>query len=182
MIIASSREDESSYTGEPYSAFTECLLEALQGKASSLRDGYARILDVIVYLFDQVPQRTSERQHPFVKKVLDLSDNFPLCFYAGGGKKVIGEHLIEPSDERAPVREGIKRLELELRGLQNSWDLRREKVEFLRNDFVIEAGSAIKFQLEKQLLNEEAELAKIGARISEIEQALQSSNSGSNQQ
>ncbi len=175
VIIASSREDEKSYTGEPYSAFTSCLLEALEGKGSSLKDGYARILDVIVYLFDQVPQRTSERQHPFVKKVLDLSDNFPLCFYAGDGKAVVGEPWMEPSEARSGPKAGrTQRLEQELEGLDSSWNLRAEKIGLLRNNLVIEAGTAVRFQLEKQLLNEEAELAKTNARMDEIEQVLQS--------
>jgi hypothetical protein len=85
VVIASSREEEFSYTGSPYSVFTACLLEALGGQASVDQDGYVRILDALIYLFRHVPQRTSARQHPFVKKVLDLTDNFPLC-YAGGGE------------------------------------------------------------------------------------------------
>ena len=47
VVVASSREDEYSFTGTPYSIFTACLLEALAGKASLSKDGYARILDVL---------------------------------------------------------------------------------------------------------------------------------------
>lgn len=181
VIIASSREDEKSYTGNPYSAFTACLLEALSGRGAFVKDGYARILDVIVYLFNQVPQRTSDSQHPFVKKVLDLSDNYPLCYYAGGSKEVDGEDRIAPpAAEISPTTGRIKRLQQELEELENSWNLQREKTAFLRKDFVIEAGTAIKFQLEKQILNEEAELAKTRTRIEEIEQVLQSSKQSGN--
>ncbi|MEH2145746.1 caspase family protein [Nostoc sp.] len=91
VVVASWREDEYSYTGQPYSAFTDCLLSALQGKAAVNKDGYARILDILVYLFDQVPKRASGPQHPFVNKVLDLGDNFPLCYYTGGSKFLSGE-------------------------------------------------------------------------------------------
>lgn len=175
VIIASSREDEKSYTGNPYSAFTACLLEALAGKGAFVKDGYARILDVIVYLFNQVPQRTSGRQHPFVKKVLDLSDNYPLCYYASGSKEAVGEeHVVPPEVEMSAATGKIRRLQQELEELESSWKLRREKIAFLRKDLVIEAGTAVKFQLEKQLLNEEAELAKTTARMDEIAQALQS--------
>ena len=82
LVITSSREYEFSYAGSPYSVFTACLLEALAGKASVNRDGYAGLLDVLIYLFHHVPQRTSDLQHPFVKKVLDFGDNFPLCYSA----------------------------------------------------------------------------------------------------
>ncbi|MEH1904816.1 MAG: hypothetical protein V7L04_26295 [Nostoc sp.] len=47
-MVASSREDEYSYTGQPHSAFTDCLVEALQGKAAVNKDGYARILDIAI--------------------------------------------------------------------------------------------------------------------------------------
>ena len=86
VVVASSQENEFSYTGEPYSVFTACLLEALQGKATGNQDGYARILETLSYLFEQVPLRTSHQQHPFVNKILDLEENFPICYYAGGSK------------------------------------------------------------------------------------------------
>lgn len=56
VVIASSRENEYSYTGTPYSVFTTCLMEALRGKAAVKKDGLAHILDVLSYLFDQVPR------------------------------------------------------------------------------------------------------------------------------
>lgn len=168
VVIGSSREDEKSYTGTPYSVFTATLLEALDGKASFSKDGYARILDVLAYLFAQVPQRTTQRQHPFVKKVLDLSDNFPLCFYGGGAKTISDASLTQRSAGE------LKRLKQELDGLQGSWDLRSEKIRFMRNALVIEASSAVKFQLEKQLIDEEAELADIRDKMVKIERALDS--------
>lgn len=91
VIVASSRASEYSYTGTPYSIFTTCLLEALAGKASVKKDGFARILDVLIYLLDQVPLRANGSQHPLVNKVLNLDDNFPLCYYAGGDKRVASE-------------------------------------------------------------------------------------------
>ncbi|NMG20531.1 caspase family protein [Brasilonema bromeliae] len=175
VIVASSREDEYSYTGQPYSAFTDCLLEALQGKAAKEKDGYARILDVMIYLFDQVPNRASGPQHPFVKKVLDLGDNFPLCYYAGGSKFLPGEtpvaevHMTTSSLTAGQKRRLVQRQDT----LQAEWDLRSEKVKRMRDALAIETGTAVKFQLEKQLLNEEAQLARLGDELDEIEQALQ---------
>ncbi|NET58049.1 MAG: hypothetical protein F6K47_18405 [Symploca sp. SIO2E6] len=91
VIVASSHEDEKSYIGDdPYSIFTACLLEALQGKGAKGKDGYARIMEVLSYLFQEVPKRAPLPQHPLVKKA-DLGDNFPLCYYAGGSKFLPGE-------------------------------------------------------------------------------------------
>ncbi|MEH2038612.1 caspase family protein [Nostoc sp.] len=175
VVVASSREDEYSYTGQLYSAFTDCLLEALQGKASVNKDGYARILDVLVYLFDQVPKRASGPQHPFVNKVLDLGDNYPLCYYAGGSKFFPGETAtIETSSTSTNLTAGQRRrLEQKLDALQAEWDLLSKKVKKMREALVIEAGTAVKFQLEQQLLNEEANLAHLTNEMEQIESTLQ---------
>jgi Caspase domain len=175
VVVASSRQDEYSYTGNPYSAFTDCLLEAMQGKASVNKDGYARILDVLVYLFDQVPKRASGPQHPFVNKVLDLGDNFPLCYYAGGSKFLLGETpTLTPFPTTIGLSTGQKRrLEQKRDRLQMDWDIRSDKVKQMQKDLAIEAGSAVKFQLEQQLLDEEAKLARLGSELDEIEAALQ---------
>lgn len=174
VVVASSREDEYSYTGNPYSAFTTCLLEALQGRATVKKDGYARILDILIYLFDQVPKRASGPQHPFVNKVSGLGDNFPLCYYAGGSKFLPGE---SPSSESTPAPISLtsgqrRRMEQKRDALQREWNLRSEKVKRMKADWTIEAGSAVKFQLEQQLLDEEARLAHLGAELDAIEQAL----------
>ncbi|MBO1058258.1 MAG: caspase family protein [Dolichospermum sp. JUN01] len=175
VVVASSREDEYSYTGQPLSAFTDCLLEALQGKASVNKDGYARILDVLVYLFDQVPKRASGPQHPFVNKVLDLADNFPLCYYAGGSKFLPGEtanpeNISSSTNLTAGQR---RRLEQRLDALQAEWVLLSKKVNKMRKALAIEAGTAVKFQLEEQLLNEEANLAHLSKDMEQIESKLQ---------
>lgn len=84
VIIASSRKNEVSYTGEPYSVFTLALLEGLAGYDSAARDGYAYVADVAMHVGRMVPNRTQDQQHP----ILDLhaSDNFALAYYAGGEK------------------------------------------------------------------------------------------------
>lgn len=177
VVVASSRESEGSYIlpNAPYSIFTECLLEALQGKASVNKDGYARILDVLVYLFDQVPKRASGPQHPFVNKVFELADNFPLCYYAGGSKFLPGETAtIETSSTSTKLTAGQRRrLEQKLDALQAEWDLLSKKVKKMREALVIEAGTAVKFQLEQQLFNEEADLAHLSNEMEQIESTLQ---------
>lgn len=177
VVVASSREDEYSLTGDPYSVFTACLVEALSGRAALSKDGYARILDVLRYLFDHVPRRTSDRQHPFVNKVSDLTDNFPICYYAGGSKQVHGEGApaeLETSTGPRLTEGQRQRLQQELGRLQAEWDTRNAKVDKMRRGLAIESGVAASFQLEQQLIIEEAELDKLNTRMQEIERILES--------
>lgn len=86
VVLASSRKDEESWTGEPYSVFTAALLEGLAGYGAFERDSYARILDLAMYVGRMVPERTNDKQHPIVK-VSNLEDNFALAYYAAGEKE-----------------------------------------------------------------------------------------------
>jgi hypothetical protein len=82
VVIASSRADEVSLAGKPYSAFTLALLEALTGEGVSQRDGYVRASDLALHTREMVSQRTKGRQHP----ILDFTgaENFRVAYYAGG--------------------------------------------------------------------------------------------------
>jgi hypothetical protein len=86
VVIASSHKDEVSWTGEPYSVFTTALLEGLAGYGAFEPDGYARVLDVALWVGRQVPERTGDKQHPIIK-VSHLEDNFALAWYAAGEKQ-----------------------------------------------------------------------------------------------
>lgn len=86
VIIASSRKDEKSWTGDPYSKFTVGLLEGLTGYGAFEKDGYARVLDVAMWTNRVVPARTSDKQHPILK-VSNLKDNFAVGYYAGGDEQ-----------------------------------------------------------------------------------------------
>ncbi len=87
VVIASSRRDEKSWTGTPYSVFTAALLEGLAGYGAFEQDGYARVLDIALWVGRKVPDRTGDKQHPIVK-VSNLADNFALAWYSGGEKSV----------------------------------------------------------------------------------------------
>jgi Caspase domain len=82
MMIGSSRPDELSYAGEPYSAFTYALVKGLCGSGAVQQDGYIRATDLAMYASSIVPTLTDNKQHP----VLDIekADNFILAYYAGG--------------------------------------------------------------------------------------------------
>jgi GUN4-like/TIR domain len=66
-----------------------------------------------------------------------------------------------------------KRLEKEAETLQSEWDLRIEKLSILRKSLAIEIGSAIKFQLEQQIQEEQQILAKLNERLEEIDLLLE---------
>jgi hypothetical protein len=109
VIIASSREDEVSYAGVPYSAFTVALLESLSGKGIDQRDGYVRVSDLVLHAREVVPGRTGGKQHPTIK--FHQADNFAVATYAGGAKEP--QPLSFPLDpETAAVPEPPARLDL----------------------------------------------------------------------
>lgn len=85
VMIASSRRDEVSYAGAPYSVFTQAIVEGLAGYGASETDGYSYVADLALYAGRVVSNRTSDSQHPILK--LSAADNFPVSYYAGGAKK-----------------------------------------------------------------------------------------------
>jgi tetratricopeptide (TPR) repeat protein len=88
VTIASSREDEVSLAGRPYSAFTAALIEALSGNGVARQDGYVRVTDLALYTREVIPRRTRDRQHPVLS--FEQADNFVLAYYAGGDKQPRG--------------------------------------------------------------------------------------------
>jgi hypothetical protein len=176
--VASSHEGEYSYTGPTYSVFTGCLLEALQGKASVNKDGFARILDVLIYLYEHVPKRANGPQHPFLNRVEDMSDNFALCYYAGGEKTVIGEptsalrSVVEAVTQRFPTPGERLRLEKQRNNLQQEWDLLETKVNLIRKELHIETQIESRFRMEQHLLQDEAAQSQIQLKLESIEKRL----------
>ncbi len=174
VVVASSHEGEYSYTGHPYSIFTTCLLEALEGKASINKDGFARILDILIYLFKNVPERAPGPQHPFVKKVLDLGDNFPLCFHPGAFDPTHQASLdtVTFSKDTTAFLHSRRRMLKKRASLQEEWELRTEKARRIRARLAIETDVEVEFKLEKQLLEEEADIAQLSDRLDRLEMEL----------
>lgn len=82
LLLASSLAHQRSWTHKDRgSIFTECLLEALQGRCSPGGD-HARVFDLLSYVFREVPQRAARHdveQAPFVSSRIDFEENFPVC-------------------------------------------------------------------------------------------------------
>jgi len=101
VIIASSQEDELSFAGRPYSAFTLALIEALAGTGVAKKDGYVRVADVALHTRQVVPGRTRQRQHPILH--FEQADNFVLAYYAGGDEQPKGLPFdVKPEIEPEP--------------------------------------------------------------------------------
>lgn len=179
VVVASSREDESSYTDAKYSVFTDCLLEALKGKGAVNKDGFARILDVLIYLFKNVPTRAAQalagaQQHPFLKKAFDVGDNFALCYYAGGDKQVPGEGEPPATQKSLTSLTPLQRrlMEKRFQDLEQTYNFQSEKIRRMSKEMVIQAQVAVKYQLEVQLLDEEALLARFQKEMEDLDQLL----------
>ncbi len=99
VVITSSKDDEFSYAGKPYSAFTLALLEVFSGIGVANKDGYVRVADLALHSREVVPGRTKNRQHPILN--FEHADNFVLAYYAAGDTQPKGlpfqeEPEIEP--------------------------------------------------------------------------------------
>ncbi|HEU5381674.1 MAG TPA: caspase family protein [Ktedonobacteraceae bacterium] len=176
VVVASSQDQEASYTGTPYSVFTTCLIEALSGKAALKKDGMARILEVLAYLFDQVPRRTEDKQHPFVNKMLNLDENFPLCYYAGGDKSVPGETTpgISIRSNLTVLTNGKRRrLETEQQQKQKIWGLYNEKIQRLYEALAVDTEPLTRFKHERELLQAQTDLQQLTDELDVIERLLQ---------
>jgi hypothetical protein len=168
VMIASSRDDEYSYTDTPYSVFTNCFIDALSGKASRTGDGFARILDVVSYILDEVPKRApGGKQHPNIPQINGLSENFPVCFYDGGRKNVESTTSRKPSGTLSTLSR--ERKEIELKELQSVWKLQNERATKIREALAIETDATIIYKYEKQLIIAIAEAQKTAAEIDELE-------------
>jgi hypothetical protein len=94
VLIASSQQDEFSFAGRPYSAFTLALIEALCGEGAATQDGYVRVSDLAMHAREVVPGRTGKRQHPILN--FEQADNFVISYYAAGGVQRKGLPFSEP--------------------------------------------------------------------------------------
>lgn len=83
-VLSSSRRGEVSLPGNPYSIFTQVLIEGLCGAGASEQDGYVRVADLAMYLGLWVPRLTRERQHPTLD--FEAANNYPVAYYAAGSK------------------------------------------------------------------------------------------------
>lgn len=88
VVIASSQEEELSFAGRPYSAFTLAIVEAFCGVGVAKHDGHVRVADLALHTREVVPRRTKGKQHPILH--FEQADNFVLAYYAAGAPQSKG--------------------------------------------------------------------------------------------
>ena len=159
VLIASSRKDEFSHTGHPYSVFTDELLKALAGYGAFERDGYARVLDAAMWVGRKVPARTDDKQNPIIK-VSNLEDNFALAYYAGGdaSPKALAW------DTGAPISAGLG--DAQLASWRVQWGNYRENlllIEERMSEFV--EFTEVPLQMVKSKRQTEARIAELERRL-----------------
>jgi nucleoside phosphorylase len=93
-----------------------------------------------------------------------------------GDNNVIGNIPKDRLDDEATVStmnpQQKQRLGQRQQVLQSEWNLRNEKLNQLRKALAIETGVAVKFQLEQQIQEEEAQLQQLDNELNSLEQAL----------
>lgn len=87
VVLSSSRANEPSWTGEPYSVFTQVVIDALCGEGAAQQDGYVRVTDLAMHVAQWVPAMTNDRQHP--QLYLKAADNYPVAYYAAGNMNTL---------------------------------------------------------------------------------------------
>ena len=65
-----------------------------------------------------------------------------------------------------------RRIEQKRTTIQSEWDLRTEKLSHLQRSLIIESGAAVKYQLQKQIHEEEIQLATLSDQLDSIEDSL----------
>ncbi|GAX42547.1 hypothetical protein NIES4075_35490 [Tolypothrix sp. NIES-4075] len=89
-------------------------------------------------------------------------------------KKNIPGQQVRPKDKVATLIPGKRRRVLQqLESLQQEYDLLSEKLKLLRKDSAIQAGTSVKYQLEKEIEQAEAEIEQLAQKIEELENELQ---------
>lgn len=153
VVLASCRNDERSFAGDPHSVFTACLLEALQGKAPP-HLGFARVLEVVAYVMREVPLR-QPRQHPYLSRAESLSESFPICRAgpASATPASAAKSAAVPEWKRQATRRKIE-------SYLPAYELRLKKLEALRLAHTITADASLKFQYEQQIHGAESEVLK----------------------
>ena len=86
---------------------------------------------------------------------------------------VLAEQVPPVSPQPIPLAQR-RRLEQQRITLQSEWDLRTEKLNHLQRSLILESGAAVKFQLQKQIHEEETQLSILSDQLDAIEFSLSS--------
>jgi hypothetical protein len=117
VLIASSKANEVSYAGKPYSAFTMALIAALCGEGAANEDGYVRVVDLALYTREAVVRLTEGEQQP-QHPTMDIKqdDNFEVAYYAAGATQAKGlpGRMRQPQIQTAPASDDYRPVDKEI--------------------------------------------------------------------
>lgn len=88
-------------------------------------------------------------------------------------KNISVQQVTHKNKAATDLTSGERRILQKLESLQEQYDLLSEKLKRLRMDLVIQAGAAVKFQLEKEKEGTENEIEQLAQEIEELENKLQ---------
>ncbi|MGI2904645.1 CHAT domain-containing protein [Tolypothrix sp. VBCCA 56010] len=89
-------------------------------------------------------------------------------------KNISVQHMISKDEVPTNLTKGKRRRILqELESLQEQYDQFSEKLKRLRKDSAIQAGTSVKYQLEKEIEQAEAEIEQLAQKIEKLENKLQ---------
>ncbi len=168
VIFSSCRDNEYSliYPRSKYSLFTECLIEALDGKFQTAKSGdYVRMLDVITYVMEEVKNRSKKQQHPYINSIKNMDNNFAVSYLPevirkGGGGPA-------PMPPKPPDL-----LKLEYDGLVRNSVLLMKKIEFFGNQQLLAVDPNMIFSIDQQMAQLMAKKLEFDEKIERIKGML----------
>lgn len=163
-ILSSCREDQLSWIlqGDSNSLFTKCLIEVLRGNhKENFDEEYIRISEVVQYIFKKVPERKSV-QTPYAN--LQLYEDFVLSYVPEGIRKDI---VLPAKDTRMAML-----IEMEIEDIVDSVKRKREKKKHFSAQRDIQSDVAIKYTLEKQILEIDEEMVAEMKKMEHLQKSL----------
>lgn len=178
----SDREIRTIFTYEPLRPWHSSLPQA-QSRTSRVdnliaflgdkhrSDTKENALVLFVRLLSEQIDEADERH----QRLTDLALELERAIVSSTVTKIASQNPRQPHQEPTILTMNLQqkqRLEQRQESLQAEWNLRSEKLQQLRQALVIESGIAIKFQLEKQIQEEEKQLKQLEDELNSVEQAL----------
>lgn len=153
-IFSSCTDNELSWILGRNSIFTQSIMEALNGEhPHDEEDNVVNLLQMADYVFKQVPRKStkagedsSEKQHPFVNRIENMADGFPICFLP------VGKKGKDKGIQSSFANKSVDLLVQEREGLKSNVSMLIRKVTFMQNQQSILSDPAQQFQVQMQLL------------------------------
>jgi uncharacterized caspase-like protein len=184
-LMTACRSFQSAYAkkNEPYSIFTGAVLAGLKQDRADEKgeitagELFNSVAKTLLGERQEVMQLSVGRSILMVRYPLTASVPAQIDPDLGQVSKSEQSRSAESIDLQAPANrstEKRQRLEKKQTIFQSEWQIRTEKLTRLSQSFAIQTDPNIKFQLEKQIEEEEVKISELEHKLDEIEQSLRS--------